>query len=319
MKPHYVAEMVAIGLMVLASGVVSGQTYPSRPVRIVTSQPGGGNDLATRLVAQELAGPLGQQVIVENRPSGVVIVEAVAKAAPDGYTLLLYSDGLWLLPLMQKVPYDPVKDLAPITLVGRTPHVLVVHPSLPVKSVKDLIALAKARPGVLNYGGSVPSSSGNLTAELFKSMAGVNIVGINYKGNGQAVIAVMAGEVHLLFGTAASVAPQLKSGRLRGLAVTFAQPSALAPGLPTVAASGLPGFEAGTTYATFVPANTPAAIIGLLNRALVSVLSRGETKSKLLDNGIEAVTSSPEQLAATISGEVIRMGKVIRDTGIGVN
>ena len=307
--------MFSISVMVLAAGLVSAQNYPTKPIRIVTSPPGGGNDFAARLIAQGLQGRLGQPVIIDNRPGGVILVEAVTKAPPDGYTLMFWTNGIWVLPLFQKVPYDAVKDLLPITLVGETPNVLVVHPSLPVKSVKELIALAKAKPGVLNYGGTTPSSSGILSAELFKSMAGVSMVGIRYKGNGPAIIALLSGEVQLLFGSGASVAPHLKSGRLRGVAVTSALPSALTPGLPTVAAS-LPGFELGQIYGVYAPAKTPAAIVGQLSREIISVLNNIEMKRKMLDGGIEVVAGSPEQLAAAISSETIRMDKVIKDAGL---
>ena len=306
----------ALSVALMLAAAAWGQNYPNRPIRFVTTLPGGGNDFVTRLLAQALAVPMGQQIIVENRPSGVIVVDTVAKAPPDGYTFLLYSDGLWLLALMQKVPYDPVADFAPVTLVGSTPHVLAVHPSLPVKSVRELIALAKARPGDLNFGASDPSSASNLSAELFKSMAGVNIVGIRYKAAGPVVIALMGGEVQMMFNTAPSVAPHLKSGKLKGLAVTSIQPSPLAPGLPTVAASGLPGFEAATTYGLFAPARTPPAIVAQMNREAVRILNNSEFKERLLSAGVEGASSTPEQLAARIAAEMTRMGKVIRDAGI---
>ncbi len=316
LKLYLVAWMVSSGLIVCTTGSVFGQNYPTRPIRIATSPPGGGTDFIARLIAQELAGPLGQPVVVENR-TGIASIETVTKAPPDGYTLLVYSDGLWIFPLIQKVSYDPVKDISPISSVGNSPNVLVVHPSLPVKSVKELIALAKARPGVLNYATGGPTSTGVLTTGLFNSMAGTKMVAINYSGNGPAVIAVISGEVDLLFSSASAVTPHIKSGRLRGLAVSSAQPSALVPGLPTVAASGLPGFETGLTYGVYAPGRTPAAIITQLNRAVVSVLSNKEARAKLLEIGVEVFTSSPEQLAATISLEMTRMGKVIKDAGLG--
>lgn len=307
--------VLSVFVMVLAAGFVSAQNYPSKTIRIATSPVGGGNDFAARLLAQGLAGPLGQPVVIDNRPSGVVVVETVTKAPPDGYTLLFYTNGLWVLPLFQKVPYDAVKDLSPLALVGETPNVLVVHPSLPVKSVKELIALAKSKPGTLNYAGTDPAGSGILSAELFKAMAGVNMVGIRYKGNGQANIALLSGEVQLTFGSGASVAPYLKSGRLRALAVTSARPSALMPGLPTVAAT-LPGFELGQIYGVYAPSKTPAAIVSQLSREIISVLNNAEMKKKFLDGGIEVVAGPPEQLAAAISSEVIRMEKVIKIAGL---
>ena len=309
-------KLLSIFVLFLAGGVVSAQSYPVKPVRMVTTLPGGGNDFAARLIAPALSAALGQTVFVENRPSGVVVVDTVAKAPPDGYTVLLYSDGLWLLPLMQKVPYDPVKDFSPVTLVGATPHVLVVHPSLPAKSVQELIALAKARPGQLNFGASDPSGAPNLAAELFKFMTGVNIVGIRYKATGPIVVALIGGEVQMMFSTAPSVAAHVKTGKLRGLAVTSAQPSAVVPGLPTVAASGLPGFETASTYAVLVPSKVTLAIVSQLNREFVRVLGAAEMKDRLLNAGIEVVASSPEQLVATIASEMSRMDKVIRNAGI---
>ncbi len=294
----------------------SGIPYPVKPVRMVTTLPGGGNDFAARLLAQALAAPLGQPVFVENRPSGVVVVDTVAKAPPDGYTILVYSDGLWLLPLMQKVPYDPVRDFAPITHLGGTPQVLAVHPSLPVKSVRELVALAKARPGELNFGASDPSSASNLSGELFKFMAGVNMVAIRYKAAGPLVLGVLSGEVQLIFSTAPSVAAHLKSGRLRGLAVTSAQPSVVVPGLPTLSASGVPGFEAGTSYGIFVPSKTAPAIVSQLHREIVRLLNSPEIRERLLSVGIEVVASSPEQMANLVASEMSRMGKVIRNAGI---
>jgi len=235
---------------------------------------------------------------VENRPSGVILVDTVAKAPPDGYALLLFTNGLWLLPLMQKVPYDPVKDFSPITLVGTTPHVLVVHPSLPVKSVKELIGLAKARPGELNYAADATGTAPHLTAEAFKAVAGIDIVHIPYKGSGAATMAVIGGHVQLSFSSGVAVMPHVKTGKLRGLAITSAKPSALYPELPTVAASGLPGFESGSIYGVYAPAKTPEAIIQRLNQEIGLVLSGKETKAKLLEGGIEAAISSPQQLSA---------------------
>jgi len=243
----------------------TAENFPTRPVRIVTSEIGGGLDFVARLVAQGLTPNLGQQVIVDNRPSGVFTGSIVSKASPDGYTLLLNGSSFWLLPFLQSnVPYDPIKDFAPITLATRSPLLLVTHPALPVKSVKELIALAKAKPGELNYSSSSPGTPQHIAAELFKSMAGVNIVRIPYKGAGPAIVAVVAGEVQLTFSSAGAAAPHIKSGRLRALAVASAEPSALAPGLPTVASAGLPGFEAGSLWCFFAPAKTPASLISRL-------------------------------------------------------
>jgi tripartite-type tricarboxylate transporter receptor subunit TctC len=238
-------RLLAASLSLLAAGVALSQDFPAKPLRIITADTGSTNDLVARLIAQGLTGNLGQQVIVENRggASGLIAAQALAKAPPDGYTLLLYSSTLWIGPLLQDLSANPIRDFAPITLAASSPNLLAVHPSLPVKSVKDLIALAKRRPGELNYGSSSLGSSNHLGAELFKSIAQVNIVRVNYKGGGGALSALMAGEVQLMFVTSGLVSAHLKAGRLRALGICSLEPSTLYPGMPTVAASGLPGFE----------------------------------------------------------------------------
>ncbi len=228
----------------LACGVASAveQAYPVKPIRIVTSGAGGGNDYISRLIAQGLsAGTLGQQVIVDNRASGFAPGEVVAKSPGDGYTLLVIGGSFLITPLLQSAPYDPVRDFAPITLLSTSPNIVVVHASMPVKSVKELIALAKVRPGDLNYASTATGSGSHLAAELFNSLAGVNITRINYKSTGSALTNLIGGEVHLMFPSASSVTTHVKTGRLKALAVTSARPSALVPGLPTVASSGLTG------------------------------------------------------------------------------
>ncbi len=312
------AWMFSVGLMVLGGGLASGQTYPNKPIRIVTIEPGGGGDLAARLIAQGLSGSLGQQVLVDNRGGGVIAIEIVAKAPPDGYTLLLYGGTLWIGPLLQNVSWDPVRDFSPITLAVTFPNIVAVHPSLPVKSVRELIALAQARPGELNYSSGSIGASTHLAAELFKSMAGVNIVRVPYKGGGPATIALVTGEVHLMFATVGLVTPHVKSGRLRALAVTTAQPSALAPGLPTVAASGVPGYESRSILGIFARARTPEVIINRLNQEIVRVLNRAEVKQRLFGSGVETVGSSPEESAATMKAETAKWGKVIKEAGIRV-
>ncbi len=220
------------------------------------------------------------------------------------------------MPLFRKVAWDPVKDFAPISLTIVTPNIVVVHPSLPVKSIKELIALAKARPGELNYGSGSTGAANHVAAELFKSMAGVNIVRINYKGAGTAIIDLVAGQLQVMFATAGSVTHHIKSGRLRALAVTSAEPSALAPGLPTVVAAGLPGYESSSLSGMFAPARTPVAIINRLNQEVVQALHRAEVKERLFNSGIQVVGSSPEEAAAKIRSEMARMGKVIREAGL---
>lgn len=312
-----VVWMVPVGMIVLSAGMVSGQDYPSKPIRMVSPGPGGGADFVARFIAQGISGPLGQQVVVENRPAGVIPGQMVTKARPDGYTLLVNGNSFWIAPLMQdNIPYDPVKDFSPIISAVGSPNILVVHSSVAANSVKDLIALAKAKPGALNYASASAGGSVHLSAELFKYMAGVNIVRISYKSSGASVTALVAGEVQLMFANAPPVVPHVKSGRLRALAVTTLQPSTLFPELPTVAGSGLPGFEVASVYALFAPARTPAAIVNQLNQEIVRFLVRTDVKEKFLAAGVETIGSSPEELAAAMKSEMARMGKVIKLAGI---
>jgi tripartite-type tricarboxylate transporter receptor subunit TctC len=310
--------MFPVGVLLSLAGMVSGQSYPNKPIRIVTVEPGGSTDFAARLIARGLTDSLGQQVIVDNRggANGIVAMVAAAKATPDGYTLLVNSGGTWILPLMQDVPYHPLKSFSPITLAARSPNILVVHPSVAAGSVRELIALLKAKPGHFTYAVGLSGASNHLAGELFRSMAGVNMVRVNYRGAGPALIGLMAGEAQLMFPSAGSVAPHLKSGRLRALAVTGAEPSALLPGLPTVAASGLPGYESVSMSAVFAPAGTPATLIDRLNQELVRVLNRPDVKERFANSGAEVVGSSREQLTATMQSEMVRLGKVIKDAGI---
>ena len=309
-------SILTVGCMMVGSGALWGQDYPNKPIRIMTSESGSPSDFVVRLLAQGISGPLGQPVIVDNR-LGTSAAENVAKAPPDGYTLLFYGPVVWLLPfLRERVPWDPIRDFSTITLATQAPNILAVHPSLPVKSVRELIALAKARPGELNYGSGIPGASNHLAAELFKAMANIKMVRIPYKGTGPAMVALMAGEVQVFFPAAGSAMTHVKSGKIRGLGVGSAEPSALASGLPTIAASGLPGYESGIISATFAPAKTPAAIITRLNHEIVRVLNRPDVKERIFNTGFETIGSSPEQLAAKIRSEMSSMGKVIKDAGI---
>jgi len=310
------AAVCTLGILFPGGNPAYSQAFPSKAVRIVTSQPGGGTDFAARIIAQGLLEPLGQ-TIVENRPNGTITIETVTKAAPDGHTLLLLGSSVWLLQFMQeRVSWDPVRDLIPITMAMRAPNVLVVHPSLPVKTVQELVALAKKRPGALNYGTAGAAASNLLAAELFKSMAGVNLVRIPYKGTGPALNDLLGGQTQVMFPTPSSVMSHIKVGRLRALASTTAEPSALLPGLPTVAQSGLPGYEFVTPFGVFAPAKTPAAVITRLNQEIVRVLHQPQVKEKFFVVGVEVVGSTPEHMASAIKSEMARMGKVIREAGI---
>lgn len=308
---------LSIGLL-LAAGTTQGQSYPLKAVHIVTAEAGGGNDLAARLIAPGLTAQLGQPVVVDNRggANGIIAGELVAKSPPDGYMMLLYSSVVWTLQLMQSVPFDAVRDFAPVTLAASSPNILVVHPSLPAKTVRELISLAKARPGQLNYATGGTGSSGHLSAELFKLMANINMERVRYKGGGPAVNDLIGGQVQLMFVAAPAVTGHIKTGRLRGLGVTSAQPSALAPGLPTIAAAGLPGYEMVSTFGIFAPAKTPDAIVRRLNQEIVRVINTPDVKEKFLSAGVETVANSQEQFAAVIKSDIIRLGKLFKDAGI---
>lgn len=317
--PRKVLWMVLIGMAVLSAGVVSGQDYPNKPIRMVSPGPGGGADFVARMIAQGISGPLGHQVVVDNRPAGVIPGQIVSKARPDGYTVMVNGNSFWIAPLMQdNIPYDPLKDFSPVALAVGSPNILVVHPSVAANSVRELIALAGARPGALNYGSAAAGGSVYLSAELFKHMTGVDIVRIGYKSSGASVTALLAGEVQLMFANAPSVAPHVKSGRVRALAVTTLQRSALFPELPTVASAGLPGFEVASVYGIFAPAKTPAAIVKRLNREIVRFLGKADVKEKFLAAGVETIGSSPEDLAAAMKSEITRMGRVIKAGGIAI-
>jgi len=318
LSPRFVAGMVVAIALAVVTGAVSSQAYPVKPIRILATGVGSGGDFAARLIAQGVSPALGQQIIVDNRGSGNLPAEIVSKSPPDGYTLCLSAAPLWITPFLRQTPYDPVKDFTPVTLVVTSPNILVVHPALPVKSVKELIALIRARPGALNYATSGIGGSGFLAAELFRSMARADMVRVNYKSGGLAITELMSGEVQLFFANAGAVAPHMKSGRLRALGVTSARPSPLLPGLPTVAAGGLPGYELVSVQGLFGPANLPPAIVARLNQEIVPFLQRTDSKDRFLAAGMESLGSSPEELATTVKLEMARLGKVIKAAGIAL-
>jgi tripartite-type tricarboxylate transporter receptor subunit TctC len=304
-------------VMVLGMDAACSQSYPSKPLRFVTTGIGASTDLAARTVAQGLADSAGWNVVVDNRGSTIVAAEMASRAAPDGYTLLVSTDGLWRGPLLQKMPFDPAKDFSPITLVSRSPNILVVHPSLPVKSVKELIALAKARPGELNYGSGALGAATHLASELFNLMAGVKIVNIPYKSSGGAVTPLLSGQLQVMFGTTGAVSSHITSGRLRALAVSTSQPSPLAPGLPTVAAAAdLPGYESAATAGVFAPSGTSQAIIKRLNEEINRVLGRPEVKERFFNQSVEIVGGSPDEVAAFIKSDTATTARIIKEAGI---
>jgi tripartite-type tricarboxylate transporter receptor subunit TctC len=316
--PRTGAAALALTCTVFAAGSLYAQQYPDKPVHVVTTGVGGSSDFIGRLLAQELTGVFGQPVIIDNRANAIIMGELVMRAPPDGYTLLITGASFWIGPLLQKLSYDPIKDFTPISLTATAPTVLVVHPSLPVKSVKDLIALAKAHPGELNYASPGTGSAAHIATELFKSMAHVNLVRVPYKGAAPAVNALLSGEVQVAFSTAAEAMPQVKAGRLRAIAVCSEKPSAITPGLPTVASSGLPGYQAGNINGVFGPAKLPDAITRRLNQEITRVISRPDVKEKLLNAGFEPVGGSPEEFAAVLKSEIAGGAKVIQAAGIKV-
>ena len=279
-------------LCVLVAGGAFAQGYPNRPIRIVVPQPaGGGNDTIARMVGQKLTASLKQQVIADNRPgaSGLIAAELVAKAAPDGYTLLLGNVAtLTIVPnIHKKVTYDPLKDFDAVSLIASAPHLVVVHPSLPVTSVKQLIALAKAQPDALNYASNGVGSSTHLATELFKLMTGTRIVHVPYKGLPPALTDLLSGQMQLMFSSAVAMLPHVKSGRLRGIAMTGAQRLPSIPDIPTVAEAGVRDYEAGSWYGIVAPAGTPRAIVDVLNREIVAATKSRDIVERLT---LEAVT-----------------------------
>ena len=308
----------------LVSGAALAQPYPVKPVRMVLPYPpGGGSDTIARPLAQKMTEGLGQQVIVENRggANGNIGMELAARAAPDGYTIVFaLTAQLAVNPsLYGKVPYDPVKDYAPITLLGSGGYILVVHPSLPAKSVKELIALARARPGQIAYSSSGNGSGGHLAAELLNSMAGIKMLHVPYKGGGPALMDLIAGQVQVLFSTQLASWPHIQSGRIRALAVSTAKRPASLPDLPTIAEAALPGYDSGVWYGVLAPAGTPRDIIARLNSEVVRVLKQPDYRNLLVNNTIDPIGSTPEQLGQYIRSELVKWAKVVKEAGVRVD
>jgi tripartite-type tricarboxylate transporter receptor subunit TctC len=312
-----------IGAVVTAiAAVISmpahAQDYPTQPVRMLGPLAGGGSDMVMRLIAPVLRTALGQPVIVDNRPS-LLIPEVGMKAPPDGHTLLVLGSSFMIGHLIRDTPWDPVRDFAPVVLADTAPSVLLTHPSLPVKSVKELIALSKARPNDLNYASGTPGSSPHLATELFKNVSGAKMTLVAYKSNGHAMLSLIGGETHVMFKDSAGVDQFIKARSVRALAVTTAAPSPLFPDLPTLAASGVPGYEAIAIDAFYAPAKTPPAIINRLNQEIVRALNQPDVKQTLFTSGMVVAGGTPEQLGAFLKSEIAKWGKVIRDAGIRMN
>ena len=306
------SAIAALAATLSCSGATA-QQFPSKPLRIITAEAGGGSDFVTRLIAAPLGAALGQQVLVDNR--GLLAAEVAAKSAADGYTLLLSGATLWLQRFLRdRVPYQ-IGDFAPVSMATRAPNLLVVHPQVPAKSVQALIALAKARPGELNYATSGNGNSVHLAGEMFRMMAGVDIVRVNYRGAARALTDLSAGQVQMMFAVPGSALPHVKAGRLVALGVTSADPSPLAPGLPVVAAA-VPGYESVSNLAIFAPAGTPAVIIVRLNEEIMRLLRRPDMRDKLLASGVEPVPGTPEQLAALVRADVEKVAPIIKAAAI---
>jgi len=298
----------------------SGQVYPSRPVRVVVPfAPGGPNDIIVRLVAQKLADSWGQPFLVENRAGagGNIGTDYVAKSAPDGYTLLSAGPGSLIInPLIGKVPYDTGRDFAPVTLMARAPNALVAHPSLPARSVKELIALARAHPGAINYGSGGSGSTPHLSAALFAAMAGVELTHVPYKGTAPATADLIGGQVQIAFLGIPAVLPHLKSGRLKVLAVTGLHRSPELPDVPTVDESGVPGYEVSPWYGLLAPAGATRAIVGRLGAEATKIVRTAEMREKLAAQGAEAAGSTPEEYAAVIRADTATWTSVIALAGL---
>ena len=313
-------------ILVLAAGMplVHAQSFPSKPLRIgVPFAPGGSTDIVARILADKLAGPLGQPVVVENRAgaAGNIGAEAVAKSPPDGYTLLMATTGVMAInnSLYKNMTYDAAKDLEPVSFTTSITNVLAVPVDLPAKNVAELVALAKAQPGKLSFASSGAGSSTHLSAELFKSMANIEVLHIPYKGSGQALIDLMAGRVSMIFDNMPSALPYIRGGKLRGLGVTGSKRSAAMPELPTISESGISGYESLSWSGIAVPSGTPKDVVQRLNREIGGVLSLGDVRQKLAEQGADPIGGAPEVFVEHVRVEREKWGRLIRERNITVN
>jgi tripartite-type tricarboxylate transporter receptor subunit TctC len=316
-----VSMAVAAVLLVLGSAAAQTPSYPVKPVRlIVPFPPGGGTDFVARAIQPRLAEALGQQILIDNRAgaTGIVGTELGAKAPPDGYTLTMATGATISanMALFPKLPYDPPKDFVGVTLVASQPNVLAVHPSLPAKSVRDLIAIAKARPGQLNYATSGAGSSHHLSGELLKSMAGINIVHVPYKGTGPAIIDAVGGHVEVIFSGIAAILPQVKSAKLRALGITAARRSSILPDLPTIAEAGLPGYEITSWHGVLAPAGTPQPVVLRVRDAAAKALASPDVHERFASQGAEPVGSTSDAFAKFMRADIAKIGKLIKTAGI---
>lgn len=325
MRPFtfYCLALAGIASAISPALALAADAYPSKPIRLITpAPPGGATDIMARGLAQKLGEALGQQVVVDNRGGGgtLIATQLAARAVADGYTIFLANAALGTNPaLMDNLPYDTLRDFAPITLVADSPLVFVAHPSLNVNTLKELIAAAKAHPGRINYGSSTPGTGGHLSVEMLKWMAGIDLVHIPYKGAGPALIDLLAGQVQLMCTSPLPTLPHIRAGRLRALAVTSRTRSRAAPDIPTVAESGLPGFQSSLWYALLAPAATPPAVIQRLNAETARIVRMPAVSDKLLAQGAEPIGNSPQELAAFLRADIERWKKLVQQAGIGVH
>ena len=315
-----IAAALSVAMPLRAAESADVKNYPVRPIRLIDPYaPGGGSGVIARLVGAKLADAWGKQIVVDNRPGAAAAIgtEIAAKAAPDGYTLLMGTSGsIAISPNVNKVPYDPIRDLAPITQTSGQAMLVVLHPSVPINSVKELIATAKAQPGKLIYSSSGAGGSGHLAVELFQSIAKVSMTHVPYKGSGPAVIALVSGEAQLGFTNILAVLPHVNAKRLKAIAVTSAKRANAVPNIPTLQESGVPGYEATSWNGMFAPAKTPRAIIDKINAEVVKALRSPDVRDKLVAMGSDPVGSTPEEFHAFIKHEHARWGKVIRENNI---
>jgi tripartite-type tricarboxylate transporter receptor subunit TctC len=317
-----VKSKIGISCVIAMAGAAAAHAqYPSKPVRlIVTAAAGSGPDITARIVGQKLNVALGQPVVVENRPGagGSIAAELAAKAPPDGYTLVMASAGSHAVSpaLYPKLAWDPIRDFAPITIVSIAPNILIVHPSLPVNSVRELVALAKARPGQLSFGSGGSGSSAHLSGELFRLMTGIRIVHIPFKGAPSAALGIISGQVEMGLLNLPPTLPQVRNGRLKGLAVTTLKRAAAVPDLPTIAEAGVPGYEAATWYGIMAPAATPADIMARLYSIIIADLRTNDTRARIAADGGEVVGSTPEEFTAVLKRDLEKWTRVVRDSGV---